>query len=128
MLLFSATYEQEVMTFATSIIPDPVIIRLRKDQESLDNIKQYYVWCDNEEKKYEALANLYGVLTIGQSMVFCHVCFCIYIYALFLLSVILISFPSDFVDYWIVNLAAGISMVSFIPCTTLVDRQRAKSL
>ena len=73
MLLFSATYEHEVMSFATSIIPDPVIIRLRKDQESLDNIKQYYVWCDNEEKKYEALANLYGVLTIGQSMVFCHV-------------------------------------------------------
>lgn len=72
MLLFSATYEQEVMSFATSIIPDPVIIRLRKEQESLDNIKQYYVWCDNEEKKYEALANLYGVLTIGQSMVFCH--------------------------------------------------------
>jgi len=72
MLLFSATYEHEVMSFATSIIPDPVIIRLRKDQESLDNIKQYYVWCDNEEKKYEALANLYGVLTIGQSMVFCH--------------------------------------------------------
>lgn len=83
MLLFSATYEQEVMSFATSIIPDPVIIRLRKEQESLDNIKQYYVWCDNEEKKYEALANLYGVLTIGQSMVFCHVCIFSYIQTVF---------------------------------------------
>ena len=73
MLLFSATYDQQVMSFATSIIPDPVIIRLRREEESLDNIKQYFVWCDNAEKKYEALANLYGVLTIGQSMVFCHV-------------------------------------------------------
>ena len=73
MLLFSATYEQQVMTFATKIIADPVIIRLRREEESLDNIKQYYVMCDNREQKYEALANLYGVLTIGQSMVFCHV-------------------------------------------------------
>ena len=73
MLLFSATYEQQVMNFATSIIPDPVIIRLRREEESLDNIKQYYVMCYSAEKKYEALANLYGVLTIGQSMVFCHV-------------------------------------------------------
>lgn len=72
MLLFSATYEQQVMNFATSIIPDPVIIRLRREEESLDNIKQYYVMCYSAEKKYEALANLYGVLTIGQSMVFCH--------------------------------------------------------
>ena len=74
MLLFSATYEEKVMHFATSVIPDPVIIRLHREEESLENIKQFYVWCDNQEKKYEALANLYGVLTIGQSMVFCHVC------------------------------------------------------
>eukprot|EP00794_Sanderia_malayensis_P015208 gene15208-16779_t len=72
MLLFSATYEQQVMYFASSIIPNATVIRLRKEEESLDNIKQYYVVCNSAEQKYEALANLYGVLTIGQSMVFCH--------------------------------------------------------
>lgn len=72
LLLFSATYEQEVMRFATSVVPDPIIIRLRREEESLDNIKQYYVDCVTPEKKYEALANLYGSLTIGQAMVFCH--------------------------------------------------------
>ncbi len=86
MVLFSATYEQQVMNFATSIVPDPVIIRLRKEEESLDNIKQYYVMCESAEKKYEALANLYGVLTIGQSMVFCHVSISSIFYLLFILN------------------------------------------
>lgn len=71
-LLFSATYDKEVMNFASTIVSDAVVIRLRKEEESLDNIKQYYVMCSSSEEKYEALANLYGALTIGQTMVFCH--------------------------------------------------------
>ena len=46
MLLFSATYNTEVMTFAQAIIKDPILIRLRKDEESLDNIKQFFIACD----------------------------------------------------------------------------------
>ena len=61
------------MSFATNIVNDAVIIRLRKEEESLDNIKQFYVNCNSAEEKYEALGNLYGSLTIGQTMVFCHV-------------------------------------------------------
>jgi len=71
-LFFSATYNTQIMQFATTIVSDAVIIRLRREEESLDNIKQFYVNCDSVEKKYEALANLYGALTIGQTMVFCH--------------------------------------------------------
>ena len=73
MLLFSATYEQDVMRFAESIIPDPLIIRLRREEESLENIRQLYVMCNSREQKFEALCNMYGVLTIGQCIVFCHV-------------------------------------------------------
>ena len=39
--------------------------------ESPDNNKQYYIVCKGEEDKYAALSNLYGVLTIGQCIVFC---------------------------------------------------------
>ncbi|XP_011406688.1 PREDICTED: ATP-dependent RNA helicase DDX19A-like [Amphimedon queenslandica] len=71
-VLFSATYSEEVMSFANKIISDPNIIRLRRSEESLDNIKQYYVWCTaGDEGKYTALTNIYGVLTIGQCIVFC---------------------------------------------------------
>ena len=73
MMLFSATYETAVMEFAEAIIRNPVIIRLRREEESLENIKQYYVHCNTQEDKYQAIANIYGVLTIGQAMIFCHV-------------------------------------------------------
>ena len=73
MLLFSATYDEEVMKFATTVVPDPLIIRLRREEESLDNIKQFYVVCRDKEDKFQALSNMYGVVSIGQCIVFCHV-------------------------------------------------------
>lgn len=73
MMFFSATYEEDVMEFAEGIVSDPVIIRLRREEESLHNIKQYYVMCRNLDEKYTAIANIYGVVTIGQAMIFCHV-------------------------------------------------------
>jgi ATP-dependent RNA helicase DDX19/DBP5 len=73
MMFFSATYEEDVMEFAEGIVSDPVIIRLRREEESLHNIKQYYVMCRSLDEKYTAIANIYGVVTIGQAMIFCHV-------------------------------------------------------
>ena len=32
----------------------------------LDNIKQYYVYCDSVNAKYQSIANIYGTITIGQ--------------------------------------------------------------
>ncbi|XP_035826542.1 ATP-dependent RNA helicase DDX19A [Aplysia californica] len=72
MLLFSATYDSSVMEFAGKIIPnDPVIIKLRREEESLDNIKQYYIECNSQQEKFEALSNIYSAISIGQSMIFC---------------------------------------------------------
>lgn len=48
--------------------------RLCREQQSLDNIKQHYVVCKTKEDKYRSISNIYGVLTIGQAMIFCHVC------------------------------------------------------
>ncbi|XP_033107658.1 ATP-dependent RNA helicase DDX19A-like [Anneissia japonica] len=72
MMLFSATYDEAVMKFAQSIINDPMIIRLRREEESLSNIKQYYVECNNIEEKFQSLSNIYGTISIGQAMIFCH--------------------------------------------------------
>ena len=73
MLLFSATYNDEVMKFANIVVPDPIVIRLRREEESLDNIKQYYVVCSDQKDKHQALSNIYGVVSIGQCIVFCNV-------------------------------------------------------
>lgn len=70
-LLFSATYEEDVMRFAQTVIPDPILIKLKREEQSLDTIKQFYVMCSNESEKYESLCNIYGTITIGQTMIFC---------------------------------------------------------
>lgn len=73
MMFFSATYDRSVMEFAEHIVKNPIIIRLLKQQESLENIKQYYVRCKNQDEKYQAIQNIYGVITVGQAIIFCHV-------------------------------------------------------
>jgi len=72
MMLFSATYDKQVMNFAETIIPDPLILQLKREEESLENIDQYYVICQNETDKYTALANIFGSISVGQTFIFCH--------------------------------------------------------
>ncbi|XP_034086491.1 ATP-dependent RNA helicase DDX19A-like isoform X1 [Gymnodraco acuticeps] len=71
MLLFSATFEDSVWGFAEKVVPDPNIIRLRREEETLDTIKQFYILCSEEEEKFSALCDLYGGLTVAQAMIFC---------------------------------------------------------
>lgn len=73
MLLFSATFEDSVWKFAERVVPDPNIIKLKREEETLDTIKQYYVLCNSKEDKFNALCNIYGAITIAQAMIFCHV-------------------------------------------------------
>ncbi|XP_047465664.1 ATP-dependent RNA helicase DDX19A [Mugil cephalus] len=72
MLLFSATFEDSVLRFAEKVVPDPNIIKLKREEETLDTIKQFYVLCKDKDDKFTALCNLYGSLTIAQAMIFCH--------------------------------------------------------
>ncbi|XP_006878678.1 PREDICTED: ATP-dependent RNA helicase DDX19B-like isoform X3 [Elephantulus edwardii] len=72
MLLFSATFEDSVWNFAQKVVPEPNIIKLKREEETLDTIKQYYVLCNNREEKFQALCNLYGAITIAQAIIFCH--------------------------------------------------------
>ena len=71
MMLFSATYKNPVIEFAKKIVKDPMIIRLKRSQESLSFIKQFYVRCESFDTKYRALTNIFGLLTVGQSIIFC---------------------------------------------------------
>ena len=51
MMLFSATYKTPVIDFATKIVKEPMIIRLRRQDESLASIKQMYVKCQLRKLK-----------------------------------------------------------------------------
>ncbi|KAG5188448.1 ATP-dependent RNA helicase [Tribonema minus] len=75
-LLFSATFTDEVVEFAKRIIPPPINeIRLKSDEELvLAEITQ--LWLDlraaHHSARMERLQELYGMLEMGQSIVFCH--------------------------------------------------------
>jgi ATP-dependent RNA helicase DDX19/DBP5 len=72
-VLFSATFPDNVRNFANKFAPNANKIELQKSEVSVDNIRQFYMDCRDEEHKYEVLVSLYNLLTIGQSIIFCQV-------------------------------------------------------
>ena len=70
--LFSATMPQEVIDVANEILQNPVKILIPPEEVTLEGIKQYYVDVENDEWKYEALADIYGNLTINQAIIYCN--------------------------------------------------------
>eukprot|EP01098_Paradermamoeba_levis_P001634 TRINITY_DN118_c0_g1_i3.p1 TRINITY_DN118_c0_g1~~TRINITY_DN118_c0_g1_i3.p1 ORF type:complete len:485 (-),score=162.97 TRINITY_DN118_c0_g1_i3:38-1429(-) len=70
-LLFSATYSDKVQQFARKIVPEPrVELMLKREELSVKKIDQYFVECGNDEKKYSVLSDIYGFLSVGQSIIF----------------------------------------------------------
>lgn len=48
-------------------------IRLKKEELSVDAIQQLYMDCADEDAKFDVLVELYELMTIGQSIIFCRV-------------------------------------------------------
>lgn len=71
LVLFSATFPENVRDFATRFAPNANEIRLKQEELSVESIKQFYMDCKSEDHKYEVLVELYNLLTIGQSIIFC---------------------------------------------------------
>jgi len=71
MMLFSATYSDEVMGFAREIVPNPLVLRLKREKQALNNIRQYFIRCYDSEVKYYAIEQIYTFITVGQAMIFC---------------------------------------------------------
>lgn len=72
-LFFSATFPEEVVRFADKIVynPDKILIEAGESSLVLDVIKQ--LWVDTQAYdggKLQFLADIYSLLTIGQSIVF----------------------------------------------------------
>jgi ATP-dependent RNA helicase DDX19/DBP5 len=70
MLLFSATFPSDVHIFAKRFAPNANEITLRLEELSVEGIKQLYMDCRDERHKYEVLVGLYGLMNIGQSIIF----------------------------------------------------------
>jgi len=71
-VLLSATLPHDVLEMTSKFMTDPVRILVKRDELTLDGIKQFFVAVDREEWKFDTLSDLYDTLTITQAVVFCN--------------------------------------------------------
>lgn len=69
-LLFSATFKDEVRTLAMKLAPKANMITVKREQLSLDSIKQYYFECSDADHRFQVLSDIFASLNIGQSIIF----------------------------------------------------------
>jgi ATP-dependent RNA helicase DDX19/DBP5 len=72
-VLFSATFPEHVSEYSKKFAKDPNEIRLQHEELTVEGIKQLYIDCNDEEEKYNNLVQLYGLLTVGSSIIFVRV-------------------------------------------------------
>jgi ATP-dependent RNA helicase DDX19/DBP5 len=72
-VLLSATFPDALRDFAAKFAPNANKITLKQEELSVDGIKQFYMDCKSEAHKAEVLCAIYGLLTIGQSIIFVRV-------------------------------------------------------
>ncbi|GEQ71816.1 hypothetical protein JCM33374_g5502 [Metschnikowia sp. JCM 33374] len=70
LVLFSATFPTEVRAYAEKFVPNANSLELKQEELNVDGIKQLYMDCDSVNHKFEMLCGLYGLLTIGSSIIF----------------------------------------------------------
>lgn len=70
LVLFSATFPTEVRKYAEKFVPNANSLALKQEELNVKGIKQLYMDCKNQEHKFEVLCELYGLLTIGSSIIF----------------------------------------------------------
>ncbi len=51
---------------------NPIKILVKRDQLTLEGIKQFFIAIDKEEWKFDTLCDLYDSLTITQAVIFCN--------------------------------------------------------
>ena len=71
-VLISATLPNEVLDMTNKFMTDPIKILVKRDELTLEGIKQFFVAVEKEEWKFETLCDLYDTLTITQAVIFCN--------------------------------------------------------
>jgi len=71
-ILLSATIPTEVLEVTKKFMRDPIRILVKKEQLTLDGIKQFYIMVEREDWKLDTLCDLYETLTITQAVIFCN--------------------------------------------------------
>ncbi|KAJ3303124.1 Eukaryotic initiation factor 4A-III [Kappamyces sp. JEL0829] len=71
-VILSATLPHEVLELTSKFMTDPIRILVKRDELTLEGIKQFFVAVEKEEWKFDTLCDLYDTLTITQAVMFCN--------------------------------------------------------
>merc|ERR1711935_84164 len=69
-ILLSATMPEEVLEVTSKFMRDPIRILVKKEELTLEGIRQFYISVEREEWKLDTLCDLYETLAITQSVIF----------------------------------------------------------
>jgi len=71
-VLLSATMPMDVLEVTKKFMRDPIRILVKKEELTLEGIKQFYIMVGREDWKLETLCDIYQTLTITQAVIFCN--------------------------------------------------------
>jgi len=71
-IIVSATLPQEILDLTNLFLKSPLKILVKRDELTLEGIKQFFVAVEKEEWKFDTLCDLYDTLIITQSVIFCN--------------------------------------------------------
>ncbi|KAL2911953.1 translation initiation factor eIF4A [Polyrhizophydium stewartii] len=71
-VLLSATMPGEVLDVTKSFMNDPKRILVKRDELTLEGIKQFYIAVEKEDWKLDTLCDLYETVTVTQAVIFCN--------------------------------------------------------
>uniref|UniRef100_A0A7S3R1S0 RNA helicase n=2 Tax=Dunaliella tertiolecta TaxID=3047 RepID=A0A7S3R1S0_DUNTE len=71
-VIVSATLPTEVLEITQKFMTDPIRVLVKRDELTLEGIKQFFVAVEREEWKFDTLCDLYDTLTITQAVIFCN--------------------------------------------------------
>jgi len=70
--LFSATMEPEFFRITRNFMRNPLNILIKKEELTLEGIKQFYIDCEKNEYKFETLCDLYALISVSQTIIYCN--------------------------------------------------------
>lgn len=71
-LLFSATMPPEIFEITKKFMRNPLNILVKNEELTLEGIRQYYVYVEEENWKFDTLSDLYKMFEITQGVIFCN--------------------------------------------------------
>ena len=73
MRFFAAVAQHlEVLEVTNKFMREPVRILVKRDELTLEGIKQFYIAVEREDWKLDTLCDLYETLTITQAIIYCN--------------------------------------------------------